>query len=148
MLEKQPGLSVRAFLSFRASSLTLRVLCVLCASVFPAHAYDGEDMAPGLARVDAVDADGAISLRVLDTVYLGRWRKAAAARDSALLREHWRGGRAALEREQARLAVAELRGSDGSRLRCEFVNDAARPTGVCAQDGSRLYYLAPAARAK
>jgi hypothetical protein len=112
------------------------------------RAYDGEDMAPGLARLGALEPDGAISIRVMDALYVGRWRKAEGARDSALLREHWRGGRSALERERARLAVAELRGSDGSRLRCEFVNDAARPAGVCAHDGLRLYYLAPSADTK
>jgi hypothetical protein len=146
MLEKQPRLSQRAMSSSRASTLALRVLgvlCVLCGSGFSLLAYDGEDMAPGLARLGALEPEGVISIRVMDTLFVGRWRRAETAGDSTLLREHWRGGRTALEREQPRLAVAELRGSNGTRLRCEFVNDLRRLAGVCAQDGLRLYYLAP-----
>jgi hypothetical protein len=118
------------------------LLCVAAAASLHAAAYDGEDMAPGLARVLALDPGGEMRVAVLDTAFSGRWRDARAARDSALLREHWRGGPNALAR--ARLAVAELRNAHGSTLRCEFVNDAQPPAGVCLEGGTRLYYLAPA----
>lgn len=96
-------------------------------------------MAPGVARVLALDPGGAMRISVLDREYLGTWRRASKARDSALLRQHWRGGLDALRTKP--LAVGELRSADGMRIRCEFVNDADAPVGVCEEDGFRLYYL-------
>lgn len=118
---------------------TLLVALVACLCTSLAFAYDGENMAPGVAQVLALDADGAMRIGVLDREYTGTWRRANKARDSALLRQHWRGGLEALRKKP--LAVAELRSADGMRIRCEFVNDADAPIGVCEEDGFRLYYL-------
>ena len=118
-------------------NFALALTAMLTASV--ALAYDGENMAPGIARVQALDAAGGMRVSVLDREYRGTWRRASQARDSALLRLHWRGGRDALRGKP--LAVAELHSTDGMRIRCEFVNDADAPTGVCEEDGFRLYYL-------
>ena len=117
------------------------VLFAVCWSHPVAHAYEGESMAPGLARLQVLTSEGSMTVMVLDKAFSGEWRKAKGDRDTRLLREHWSGTRQGLERQLDNFAVSELKSADGVPMRCEFITDPKRPTGVCEEHGSRLYYL-------
>ncbi len=104
-----------------------------------AHARDGESMAPGKARLQTLEASGAITVTVLERAFHGTWLAAGDASETPLLASHWQGSAKSLA--QRPLGVALLHGAEGSRMRCEFVADAKRPSGVCEEIGSRLYYL-------
>jgi len=112
------------------------ILAMLAAA---AHARDGETMAPGKARVQSLESSGAMTVTVLERAFSGSWMSAPTAQDTPLLALHWEGSPQALAKGP--LGVALLYASDGARMRCEFVADPKRPTGVCEEIGSRLYYL-------
>ena len=103
------------------------------------HARDGESMAPGKARLQTLEASGAITVTVLERAFHGAWLAAGDVSETPLLASHWQGSAKALA--QRPLGVALLHGADGTRMRCEFVNDPDRLAGVCEEIGSRLYYL-------
>ena len=112
------------------------ILAMLAAA---AHARDGESMAPGSARVQSLESSGAMTVTVLERAFSGSWMSARDPQETPLLAMHWEGTTQSLA--QRPLAVALLYAADGARMRCEFVPDLKRPSGVCEEIGSRLYYL-------
>lgn len=82
-----------------------------------------------------------MEVAILDRAFSGRWAGVQDVAAVPLLGLHWRGSKTALQRRK--LARAQLTAADGTSLRCEFVLDAERPSGVCEEiGGGRLYYLA------
>jgi hypothetical protein len=124
-----------------ARTLLAMALLPFALGAGPLRAYDGEDMAPGLARLARLDADGTLAVIVVAREFTGRWMRAPQAR-LRLLPAHWQGGRAALEGQREHVVVAELVSGDGVPMYCELVAGDARPAGVCEEARSRLYYLA------
>ena len=112
---------------------------ILALLLAPAHARDGESMSPGSVRLQVLEPEGTMSVAVLERVFSGSWLPAGDASETPLLAMHWEGTAKALA--QGPLGVALLHAVDGTRMRCEFVADPARPAGVCEEIGARLYYL-------
>jgi len=112
---------------------------MLLLAIAPVQAREGETMAPGRAQLQRLDPAGDMTVMVLERVFTGSWRSTRDVRETAMLAEHWQGSAQALA--QRPLAVALLDSAQGTRMRCEFVNDLHRLAGVCEEIGSRLYYL-------
>jgi hypothetical protein len=131
MIARRPAPAVRTL-----------ALLALALGARPLPAYDGEDMAPGLARLARFDAAGTIAVTIVAREFSGHWARTPYER-LRLLPAHWRAGRGALEGQRDRVVAADLLSTDGVALYCEVLVAADFPAGVCEEAQSRLYYLAP-----
>ena len=113
---------------------------VLAGTALPVPAYDGEDMAPGIALLDAFARDGRMSVGVGMRTFSGTWQRATPDQ-LRLLPLHWRGTRATLAAQRERLVRATLQDTRNASLYCELVDDPAAPSGACEETGGRVYYL-------